>query len=102
MTADRNDVRRQGRREGERRKRRTLTALEARRERFVIRGRRVLLTRLLECGSDTVDYVREVVPLSSDIDPKLFGSVPGMLAFKHCKLQRFREERAAFLKSGIC
>lgn len=70
-----------GRREGERRKRRTLTALEARREWFVLRGRRVLLRRALADGSATVDDVRDAVTLPVDIDPKCFGSVPTALAF---------------------
>jgi len=80
-TPDRDDVRRQGRREGERRNRRTLTALEARREVFVLRARRVLLLKLLEAGSATADDVRDAVTLPVDIDPKLFGSVPSQLAF---------------------
>ena len=81
MSADRDDVRRNGRRDGERRKRRTLTALEARRELFVLRGRRALLVTLLDAGSATADDVRDVVTLPADIDPKLFGSVPSQLAF---------------------
>jgi len=80
-TPDRDDMRRHGRREGERRKRRTLTALEARREVFVLRARRVLLLKLLEAGSATADDVRDAVTLPVDIDPKLFGSVPSQLAF---------------------
>lgn len=81
MTPDREDARRQGRRDGERRKRRTLTALEVRRELFVLRGRRALLATLLDAGSATMDDVRDVVTLPADIDPKLFGSVPSQLAF---------------------
>lgn len=81
MTPDRDDVRRNGRRDGQRRKRRTLTALEARRELFVLRGRRALLATLLDAGAATIDDVRDVVTLPADIDPKLFGSVPSQLAF---------------------
>lgn len=81
MNSNRNDARQQGRRDGERRKRRTLTALEARRELYVMRGRRALLATLLDTGSATMDDVREVVTLPADIKPTLFGSVPGMLAF---------------------
>ncbi len=82
MTAPgREDVKRQGRRDSERRKRRSLSVLEARRELFVLRGRRALLAMLLEVGSATADDVRDAVTLPADIKPTLFGSVPGMLAF---------------------
>lgn len=81
MTPERDNVRRMGRRDGECRKRRTLTSLEARRKLLVLRGRRALLVMLLEAGSATIDDVRDVVRLPADIDPKLFGSVPSHLAF---------------------
>lgn len=81
MTPNHEQERREGRRDGERRKRRTLTAIEARRECFVLRGRRAMLRKALEAGSATIDDVRDVVTLPADIDPKLFGSVPNQLAF---------------------
>ena len=81
MTPDRDDVRRNGRRDGEQRKRRTLTALEARRELYVLRGRRALLVTLLDVGSATADDVHDAVTLPADIKPTLFGSVPSPLAF---------------------
>ncbi len=80
LSANLEHERREGRREGEHRKRCKLTALEARREWFVLRGRRALLRCLLDVGVASMDDVRDVVTLPADIDPKLFGSVPSMLA----------------------
>lgn len=54
--------------------------LEAHREAFVNRGRRVLLLTLLSNGTATADDVRGAVELPVDINPKCFGSVPGQLA----------------------
>lgn len=81
MTPNLEQERREGRREGEHRKRLKLTVLDARREWFVLRGRRALLRCLLDAGAATMDDVRDVVTLSADIDPTLFGSVPRLLAF---------------------
>jgi len=66
--------------EGERRKLDVHQLLEARREVFVNRGRRALLTALLYRGFATADDVRDAVPLPKGVNPKLFGVVPGPLA----------------------
>ncbi len=73
--------RQSGRREGEFRKQRKLSVLAARREVYVNRGRRALLTKMLTKETATMDDVRDVVTLPPDINPKLFGAVPGTLAF---------------------
>ena len=54
--------------------------LEARREVYILRGRRALLLRLLDAGEATADDVRDAVDLPDEFDPKLFGVVPGLLA----------------------
>ncbi len=66
--------------DGKRRKADALALLEARREVYVLRGRRALLQTLLALGSATADDVRELVDLPPGIDPKCFGTVPGPLA----------------------
>lgn len=66
--------------EGERRKLDAHATLEARRELYVRRGRRALVTATLRHGTATADDVRQSVPLPADIDPKCFGAVPGHLA----------------------
>ena len=54
--------------------------LREQRSRHVRRGQRVLLGCLLDGNTATADNVREAVELPPDIDPKLFGSVPGPLS----------------------
>jgi hypothetical protein len=54
--------------------------LEARRDQYVCLARRALLLHLLEHGTATIDDIRAVVELPDDINPKLFGAVPGALA----------------------
>ena len=66
--------------EGERRKRDAHARLRARRRLFVRRAQRALASVLLAVGRATIDAVRAAVPLPPDIDPKLFGAVPGELA----------------------
>lgn len=66
--------------EGERRKADALALLAARRELVVRRAQRALLRALLESGTATADDVRAAVELPPDIDPKVFGAVPGSLA----------------------
>jgi hypothetical protein len=66
--------------EGERRKLEAHLVLEAHRERLILLGRRALLAALLDHGTATTDHVRDAVALPADIDPKLFGVVPGPLA----------------------
>lgn len=66
--------------EGERRKERKLSVLAARRELYVMRGRRALLTKLIDDDAATTDIVRDAVTLPKELDPKLFGAVPGPLA----------------------
>jgi hypothetical protein len=67
--------------EGERRKADAFALLEARRECYVRRGRRALLAVMLDGdGTATADDVRNAVELPGDLDPRCFGSVPGVLA----------------------
>src|SRR5262249_50453441 len=54
--------------------------LESWREVYVRRGRRALLVQLLAVGTATADDVRAAVSLLVDLNPKLFGAVPGPLA----------------------
>ena len=70
----------QGVAEGERRKLDAHATLEARRELFILRGRRALLLRLLDEGEATADDVRAAVELPDGIDPVCLGTVPGELA----------------------
>ncbi len=68
--------------EGEAKKAAALALLESRREVFVNRGRRALLTAMLDGdGTATADAVRDLVTLPPGIDAKLFGSVPHRLAY---------------------
>jgi hypothetical protein len=68
--------------EGERLKADVLALLEARREVFVLRGRRALLAAMLDGnGTATADDVRAAVELPSSIDPRSLGPVPGRLAY---------------------
>jgi hypothetical protein len=66
--------------EGERRKRKALTLLEARRRVYVRRGRRALLSQLLASGTATADDVRAAVELPRGIGPRCYGAVPTALA----------------------
>lgn len=66
--------------EGERLKLSAHATLAARREVFVLRGRRALLAALLEHDTATADDVRAVGVLPAGVNPKCFGSVPGLLA----------------------
>ena len=71
-----------GRADGERAKADALALLEARRECYVRRGRRALLTAMLDGdGTATADDVRAAVDLPPGIDAKLFGTVPHRLAY---------------------
>jgi hypothetical protein len=54
--------------------------LEARREVYVLRGRRTLLHRLIEVGEATADDVHDAVNLPQEINPVCLGVVPGPLA----------------------
>lgn len=54
--------------------------LEARREVYVLRGRRALLARLLDAPEATADDVRDAVELPDAINPVCLGVVPGPLA----------------------
>jgi hypothetical protein len=66
--------------EGERRKLAAHALLSARRELYVLRGRRALLAALLDRAEATTDDVRRAVTLPDGIDPVCFGTVPGELA----------------------
>ena len=66
--------------EGERRKLAAFSILAARREVLIRRGRRALLSVLIESTETTADDVRAAVELPDGIDPKAFGAVPGELA----------------------
>ena len=68
--------------EGERLKQDALRLLESRREAYVRRGRRALLTAMLDgAGIATADDVYAAVELSPGTDPRCLGSVPGTLAY---------------------
>lgn len=66
--------------EGERRKLAAHALLTARRELYILRGRRALLAALLENGEATADDVRRRVEIPADVNPVCLGSVPGLLA----------------------
>lgn len=66
--------------DGEARKQAAHLLLEARRESYVREARRVLLQTLLDNGTATIDDVRKVVTLPDDMNPKVFGTIPGVLA----------------------
>lgn len=66
--------------EGERRKLDALAVLADRREALVRRAQRALLAVLLGTDAATADDVRQLVELPADVNPKLFGTVPGPLA----------------------
>jgi hypothetical protein len=65
---------------GEAHKLRALANLEARREVYVLRGRRALLRQLLKEGEASSDIVREAVELPPNVNPVCLGAVPGDLA----------------------
>jgi hypothetical protein len=52
---------------------------EARRDLYILRGRRALLMYLLCAGEGTADDVRDNVELPRGLSPRLFGAVPGEL-----------------------
>lgn len=66
--------------DGEARKLDAHALLEARREVYVLRGRRALLAALLARGEATADDVRDAVELPDEINPVCLGVVPGLLA----------------------
>lgn len=66
--------------DGEARKLDAHAMLEARREVYVLRGRRALLARLLDAPEATADDVRNAVDLPDEINPVCLGAVPGPLA----------------------
>ena len=65
---------------GNERKAAALDLLDARRQVYVNRGRRVLLKRLLAGETATADDVRASVELPDGIDPRCFGAVFRSLA----------------------
>jgi hypothetical protein len=67
--------------EGQRRRDDAFLTLAARREVYILCGRRALLKAMLAGDSiATIDDVRECVELPAEIDPVCFGAVPGHLA----------------------
>jgi len=54
--------------------------VEARRDLYILRGRRALLLDLLANGTATADDVSDVVPLPKGVDPRCLSAVPGALA----------------------
>jgi hypothetical protein len=66
--------------DGEARKLDAHALLEARREVYVLRGRRALLARLLDAPEATADDVRDAVEMPDEINPVCLGVVPGLLA----------------------
>jgi hypothetical protein len=66
---------------GQRRRDEAFLNLAARRDVYILRGRRALLEAMLAGdGFATIDDVRERVDLPAEIDPVCFGAVPGHLA----------------------
>ena len=66
--------------DGEALKRAAHRLLEAHRERLIRCARRALLCHLLAHATATIDDVRAVVVVPTNLNPKLFGTVPGPLA----------------------
>lgn len=65
--------------DGQRRRDAALMSLEASRQQYVNRGRRVLLLRLLTGETANADDVRFALELPKTIDPVCLGAVPGSL-----------------------
>lgn len=72
--------RRNGRREGERRKIRAHDLFAATRAELLLNGRRALLCLLLNHDTATADDVRALVEIPAGVNPTCLGAVPGMLA----------------------
>lgn len=68
--------------EGERQKLHAQALLESRREALIRNARRALLGLLLTNRTAAVDDIRHCVEVPAGVNPKAFGSVPGMLARK--------------------
>jgi hypothetical protein len=66
--------------DGERRKLDAIALLSDRRDLYVLRGRRALLTALLAVGEATADDVRDALDIPPNIDPVCLGAVPVALA----------------------
>jgi hypothetical protein len=73
-------IRAEGRAEGERRRDEALDLIRRRRASVVRAAQRALLSKLLDADTATADDVRDLVPLPSGIDPKVFGAAPTPLA----------------------
>lgn len=68
--------------EGEALKADLLALLETRRQVYIRRGRRAMLSAMLAGdGRATADDVRAAVELPPGIDPRCLGTVPGVLAY---------------------
>lgn len=76
----RDDARRAGRREGERRRDVALTLLETLRARVILMGRRVMLGVMLERGEATADDVYAGVTLPHGVRAVCLGAVPRPLS----------------------
>ena len=71
-----------GQDDGERRKGDAHRLLEMRRQLYVRRGRRALLSAMLDGdGRASADDVYAAVELPADLDPRCLGTVPGRLAY---------------------
>lgn len=66
--------------EGQDRKDAAFLLLEAKRSQIIREARKVLLERLLQHGTATIDDVRNAITLPDGINPKCFGAVPGTFA----------------------
>ncbi len=87
--------------EGQRLKADALALLESRREVYVNRGRRALLTVMLTGdGTATADAVRDLVTLPPGIDAKLFGTVPHRLAYDRIIVNAGRVKTARAVAHG--
>ena len=66
--------------EGERLKAEAFARMENCNDTLLVRGRRALLNKALTDGVASADDVRDVVPVSDGVNPKVFGPVPSPLA----------------------
>ena len=72
-----------------------LSRLRAHRAALVRRIQRAFLRHILECGPDTSDPVRDVVPIPSGTDPRVVGTAVRALAER-----LFRHQKPAFSAVG--
>jgi len=76
---NKNASKQNGRPDGEQRKADARRLLAERRRLYLLRARRALVERAVAVDTATADDVREAVELPPNINPSLFGAVPGPL-----------------------